>query len=147
MEPLLMKYCGRCSVSNILTSGNKRFDSLPRLDAYPGGVCWLHSIATCPYGENCSFAAGHVKKGEITDPLADKVIGAIQAGVTELFNKPRTTSPLGKRKWKGQGRGGGTTTPLRCDWGAQSCRRNGVGGSTMTPPWRRGMRIEGRGRR
>ncbi len=48
-----------------------------------------------------------MKKGEITDPLADEVIGAIQAGVTELVNKPRTTSPLGKRKWKGQGRGGG----------------------------------------
>ncbi len=111
MEPLLMKYRGRCSVSNILTSGNKRFDSLPRLDAYPGGVCWLHSIATCPYGANCSFAAGHEKKGEITDKLADEVVGAIEARVTELVNKPHTTSPLGKRKWKGQGRGGGPTNP------------------------------------
>jgi hypothetical protein len=103
MEPLLMKYQGRCSMSNILTSGNKRCDSLPRLDAYPGGVCWIHSIATCPYGANCSFAAGHVKKGEITDPLADEVVGATQAGVTELVNKPCTTSPLRKCKWRGQG--------------------------------------------
>ena len=111
MEPLLTKYQGRCSVSNILTSGNKRFDSLPRLDAYPGCVCWLHSIATCPYGPQCSFAAGHMKKGEITDTLADEVGGAIKAGVTELVNKPRTTSPLGKRKWRGQEQGGGPTNP------------------------------------
>ena len=102
MEPLLTKYQGRCSVSNILTSGNKRFDSLPCLDTYPGGVCWLHSIATCPYGPQCSFAVGHVKKGEITDTLADEVVGAIQAGVTELVNRPRTTSPLRKCKWRGQ---------------------------------------------
>ena len=82
MEPLLTKYRGWCLVSNILTAGNKRFDSLPCLNAYPGGVCWLHSIATCPYGPQCSFVAGHVKKGKITDTLADKEIGAIQAGVT-----------------------------------------------------------------
>ncbi len=44
-----------------------------------------------------------MKKGEITDTLADEVVGAIQAGVTELVNKPRTASPLGKRKWRGQG--------------------------------------------
>jgi len=65
MEPFLTTFCGRCSVSNILTAGNKRFDSLPRLDAYPAGICWLHSIASCPYGTQCSFLAGHVKKGEI----------------------------------------------------------------------------------
>ena len=34
-------------------------------------TCWRH------------FQLSHVKKGEITDPLADKVIGAIQTGVTE----------------------------------------------------------------
>ncbi len=82
MEPLLTKYRERCSLNNILTAGNKRFDSLPYLDAYPGGVCWLHSIATCPYEPQCSFLAGHVKKGKIADTLADKVIGAIQVGVT-----------------------------------------------------------------
>jgi hypothetical protein len=44
MEPLLMKFRGHCLVSNILTAGGKRFDSLRQLDAYPNGVCWLHTI-------------------------------------------------------------------------------------------------------
>jgi len=55
MEPFLTKFRGRCSVSNILKAGNKRFDSLPGLDAYPTGICWLHSIALRPYGTQCSF--------------------------------------------------------------------------------------------
>ena len=110
MEPFLTTFCGRCSVSNILTAGNKRFDSLPRLDAYPAGICWLHSIASCPYGTQCSFLAGHVKKGKITDSIADEVIGAIQPGITGITNKP-PTSLLGKRKWMGPGRGGGTLNP------------------------------------
>ncbi len=50
MEPLLTKFRGRCLVSNILTASGKRFDSLHWLDAYPAGICWLHAIATCPYG-------------------------------------------------------------------------------------------------
>jgi len=108
MEPLLAKYWGRCSVSNILTASNKWFDSLPRLDAYPEGVCWLNSIAICPYGSQCqcAFAAGHMKKGEITEAHADGVVGAMQEGVTALVNI-RPMSPNGKRKWRGQGRGGG----------------------------------------
>ncbi len=80
MEPLLPKYCGRCLVSNILTASNNRFDSLPWLDAYPAGVCWLNSIAICSYGSQCAFAAGHVKKGEVTDAHAIKVVGAMQEG-------------------------------------------------------------------
>jgi len=110
MEPLLTKFRGWCSVSNILTAGNIRFDSLPRLDTYPMGICWLHSIALCPYGTQCSFHAGHVKKGDITDSIADEVIGALQPGITEIMNKP-PTSPLGKCKWMGPGRGGDTLNP------------------------------------
>ena len=55
MEPFLTKFCGWCSVSNILTAGNKWLDSRPRLNAYPAGICWLHSIDLCPYGTQCSF--------------------------------------------------------------------------------------------
>ncbi len=62
MEPLLTKFQGQFSDSNILIASNKRVDSLPWLNAYPAGVCWLHSIATCPYGSQCSFAAGHLKR-------------------------------------------------------------------------------------
>jgi hypothetical protein len=62
-----MKLRGHCSVSNILTVGGKRFDSLPRLEAYPNGVCWLHAIATCPYGDQCSFSGGHISKGALSD--------------------------------------------------------------------------------
>ena len=72
MEPLLMKFRGRCSVSNILTASSKRFDSLPKLDVYPNGVCWLHSIATCPYGTQCAFAARHVPTGTLTDAQATR---------------------------------------------------------------------------
>ena len=62
---------------------------------------------------NCHMPlwTGHVKKGEITNTLADEVVGAIRAGVTEMVNKPHTTSPLGKCKWRGQGQGGGPTNP------------------------------------
>ena len=108
MEPLLTKYHGWVSVSNILTDSNKPFDSLPWLDAYPEGICWLNSIVICPYGSQCNFTAGHVKKGEITDAHADEVVGAMQERVMALVNRHPMMSPNGKRKWRaGQGRGGG----------------------------------------
>jgi hypothetical protein len=106
MEPLLMKFRGRCSVSNILTASGKRFDSLPRLEAYPTGVCWLHSIATCPYGAQCAFAAGHIPKGTLSDAQANEVVTALQTGITALVNRTGAPSPTGKRKFRG-GRGGG----------------------------------------
>jgi len=106
MEPLISKYHGWCSVSNIFTAGSKRFDSLPQLEAYPAGICWLNSIAICPYGPQCSFVVGHVKKGEITDAHADNVVGTMQERVTAVVNK-RPMVPNGKRKWRGQGWGGG----------------------------------------
>ena len=97
MEPLLTKYRGRCSVSTILTASNKWFDSLPRLDTYPAGICWLNSIAICPYGSQCAFATGHVNKGEITDVQVDETAGTMQEGVTTLVNRC-PSSPNGKRK-------------------------------------------------
>jgi hypothetical protein len=111
MEPLLTKFRGRCLVSNVLTASVKRFDSLLQQDAYLSGVCWLHSIAMCPYGNRCTFAAGHVAKGAITDAHADKVVAALQAGVTAMVTRREgPPSPRGKRKWKGGcGRGGGIT--------------------------------------
>ncbi len=62
MEPLLPMFRGRCLVSNILTASGKRFDSLPQLDTYPTGVCWLHAIVTCPYSSQCLLVVGHMKK-------------------------------------------------------------------------------------
>jgi hypothetical protein len=111
MEPLLTKLWGRCLVSNILTASGKQFDSLPWLDAYPTGMCCLHAITTCPYGSQCSFVAGHLKKGNLSDTHADAVVGAMQDRVSSLVNKLGPPSPTGKRKWRGQGRGGGTPTP------------------------------------
>ena len=75
MEPLLVKYRGKCSLSSILTNNNNRFGVLPKLDAYPTGICWLHSIAICPYGPQCASVTGHVKKGEITEPRPTKSAG------------------------------------------------------------------------
>jgi hypothetical protein len=111
IEPLLMKFWGRCLVSNILTASGKWFDSLPWLDAYPTGICWLHAIATCPYGSQCLFAVGHLKKGELSDAHADAVVGAMQDKVSSMVNKSGPPSNNGKCKWRGQGRGGGTPTP------------------------------------
>ncbi len=111
MEPLLTKFRGWCSVSSILTASGKRFNSLPWLDAYPTDVCCLHEITTCPYGSQCSFAAGHLKKGNLSDAHTDAVVGAMQDGVSSLVNKSGPPSPTGKCKWRGQGRGGGTPTP------------------------------------
>jgi hypothetical protein len=59
MEPFLVKFRGRCSVSNILTEGGLRFDALPKLEAYPEGICWLNTVALCPYSGDCSFVSGH----------------------------------------------------------------------------------------
>ncbi len=61
-----MKLRGRCLVSNILTAGGKRFDSLSRLEAYPNGVCWLHAIATCLYGDQCLFSGLVEKVGNMS---------------------------------------------------------------------------------
>ena len=108
MEPLLMKFRGRISVSNILTAGGKRFDSLPKLDAYPNGVCWLHAIATCPYGDQCSFSGGHISKGALSNAQAEEAVAALQAGVSALVARNGPPSPTGKRKFRGgRGRGGG----------------------------------------
>jgi len=59
-----------------------------------------------PLRIQCAFVTGHVKKGEITDAQADVAVGAMQEGVTALVNR-HPSSPIGKRKWRGQGRGGG----------------------------------------
>jgi hypothetical protein len=108
MEPLLMKLRGRCLVSNILTAGGKRFDSLPCLEAYPNGVCWLHTIAMCPYCDQCSFKGGHISKGALPDAQADEAVAALQAGVSVMVARNGPPSPTGKRKFRaGRGRGGG----------------------------------------
>ena len=107
MEPLV-KLRGQCLVSNILTTGGKRFDSLPRLEAYPDGVCWLHAIATCPYGDQCSFNGGHISKGAPSDAQADEAVAALQAGVSAMVARNGPPSPTGKHKFRGGcGRGGG----------------------------------------
>ena len=108
MEPLLMKFRGRVLVSNILTAGGKRFDSLPRLDAYPSGVCWLHAIAMCPYEDTCLFIGGHISKEALSDAEADEAVAALQAGVSAMVTRNGPPSPMGKRKFRpGRGRGGG----------------------------------------
>jgi hypothetical protein len=105
MEPFLMRFRGRCSVIYFLTASGKRFDNLPKLDEYPGGVCWLHLLGLCPYGDQCSFIAGHVAKGAITDAHADQVVTSLQVGITSLMAQPEGGgSPPGKRKWRGRGR-------------------------------------------
>jgi hypothetical protein len=91
-------------------AGGKQFNSLPWLDTCPNGVCWLHSVAMCPYGNQCTFAACHVAKGAITDAHADEVLAALQAGVTAMVTREGHPSPMGKCKWRGGlGRGGGIT--------------------------------------
>ncbi len=102
-----MKLRGCISVSNILTAGGKWFDSLPHLAAYPNGVCWLHAIATCPYGDQCSFNGGHILKGVLSDAEANEAVAALQAGVSAMVARNGPPSPTGKRKFRARGRGGG----------------------------------------
>jgi hypothetical protein len=110
IEPLLTKFRGRYLVSNVLMASGKQFNRIPWPDAYPSGVSWLYSIAMCPHGNRCTFAAGHVAKGAITDAHADEVVAALQAGITAMVTREGPSSPKGKRKWKGgRGRGGGIT--------------------------------------
>ena len=101
MEPLLRKLRGRCSMSNILTAGGNRFDILPHLEAYPNGVCWLRAIATCPYGDQCLFAGGHIPKGALSDAQADEAVAALQPGVLAMVARNGPPSPTGKRKFRG----------------------------------------------
>jgi hypothetical protein len=97
-------------VRNILTASGKCFDSLPRLKAYPNGICWLQLIAMCPYSTQCTFAAGHIPKGTLTDAQADGVVAALQASVTAMVNCTGAPSPMGKLKFRGR-RGGGGNVP------------------------------------
>jgi hypothetical protein len=39
MDPLLTKYRGNVSISTILSESGKRFNSLPKLKAYPAEIC------------------------------------------------------------------------------------------------------------
>jgi hypothetical protein len=103
-----MKLRGRCLVSNILTAGGKRFDSLPRLEAYPNGVCWLHAIATCPYGDQCMFSGGLISKRALSNAQANEAVSALQANVSAMIARNGPPSPTGKRKLRAvRGRGGG----------------------------------------
>ena len=103
-----MKLQSRCLVSNILTVGGKQFDSLPRLEAYLNGVCWLHAIATCPYSDQCSFSGGHISKGPLSDAQANEAVVALQASVLAMVARNRPPSSTGKRKFRAErGRGGG----------------------------------------
>jgi hypothetical protein len=107
MEPLLTKFRGRCLASNLLTESGKWFDSLPQLEAYPNGICWLHSIALCPYGVQCTFAGGHLPKGTLTDAQANEVVAALQAGVTAMVNRAGPPSLTGKCKYSRGGKAEG----------------------------------------
>ena len=65
-------------------------------------------IATCPYGDQCLFASGHILEGPLSDAQADKAVAALQAGVLSMVARNRPPSPTGKRKFRvGSGRGGG----------------------------------------
>ncbi len=108
MEPLIIEYRGRISVSSILTASNKWFDNLPKFDKNPNGTCWLHAIGLCPYGPECTFAAGHFEAGDMMDAIADDVVLKLQPGVTALVENKGPPSPRGKRKWGGQGGGAET---------------------------------------
>ncbi len=105
MDPLLTKYRGNVSISMILSESGKRFNSLPKLKAYPAGICWLHAVAACTFGEACSYSTGHINQGDLTKAQVDKVIATLQPGVTALMARP--ISPSGKRKWRGRGGGRG----------------------------------------
>jgi hypothetical protein len=114
MEPFLVTFRGRCSVSNIITEGGLRFDALPKLKAYPEGICWLNTVALCPYGGDCSFVSGNLPKGTITDQIANQICNTLQPGVTAMLNRSGPPSPItGKCKWPswGRGRGGGGGAP------------------------------------
>jgi hypothetical protein len=105
MDPLLTKLRGNVSVSTLLTESGKRFDSLPKLEAYPAGICWLHALAVCNFGESCSYLAGHINQGNLSDAQVDDVVATLQPGVAALLARP--TSPSGKRKWRSRGGRGG----------------------------------------
>jgi hypothetical protein len=129
IEPILTKFRGRCLVRNILTASGKQFNSLPRLNAYLTGICWLHAIATCPYGSQCSFVVGNVKKGNLSDAHANAVVGAMQEGVTAFVNKSGPPSPTGNANGGDRVVGVDLPPPRKCDWKTQSHCRGGKGGA------------------
>ena len=106
MDPLLTKLRGQVSISSILSESGKRFDSLPKLDAYPGGICWLHALSACNFGDTCAYAAGHIAPGDLSDAQVDEVVATLKTGVTTLIARP--SSPGGKRKYRSRGGGRGS---------------------------------------
>ena len=64
IEPLLLKFRGRCSASYIHTALGKHYNCLPRLEKYPNGVCWLHEIALpdVPMKTNTCLQEGTLQK-------------------------------------------------------------------------------------
>jgi len=110
-------------VSNILTAGGNQFDSLPRLEAYSNGVCWLHAIATCPYGDQCSFTGGHIPKGAPSNAQADEAVAALQPGVSAMVARngpppPRGSASSGGDEAEAEAAWEPNLLPCpRCDWG------------------------------
>jgi hypothetical protein len=91
---------------SILSEAGKWFDSLPKLEAYPGGICWLHALSACNFGDTCAYAAGHIAPGDLSDAQVDEAVATLQTGVTTLIARP--SSPGGKRKYRSRGGGRGS---------------------------------------
>ena len=106
-------------------------------------------IATCPYGDQCLFASGHILEGPLSDAQADKAVAALQAGVLSMVARNRPPSPTGKHNlgWEAAEAEAMWEPDLlpcpRCDWGTPQPLRVAGRGRTVqgTIGYCRTMRI------
>ncbi len=105
MDPYLHKYNNQINLIGILNASGKRMTDLPSLDKYctPTGmsyICWNSVLGKCYCNKWCTYARGHIVKGDMTDEFADAVMGMISNGVLYYTNLSPTGSPQNKCKGK-----------------------------------------------
>jgi hypothetical protein len=103
MDPYLRKYNNQIDLIRILNASGKRMMDLPTLDKYctPTGtsyICWNSVLSKAYCNKRCTYARGHIIKGNMTDEFMDAVMDVISKGVLYYTNLLPTGSPQNKRK-------------------------------------------------
>jgi hypothetical protein len=107
MDPYLQKYNNRIDLITILNASGKRMADLPTLlpkYCTPTGtsfLCCNHMLGKCYRNKRCTYARGHIVKGNMTDDFADAVMDVISKGVLYYTSLSPTGSPQNKQKGEG----------------------------------------------
>ncbi len=132
MEPLLIKFRGRCLVSNILTESGKQFDSLPRLKAYPNKSAGYILLQFALMAINACLRGVTSQRLPLLMPRQTRLSRPSKPASWQWYTVPGHLPPQGSASigrgvaegW--EARAAGPRPLLRCDWGTpQSLVRGG----------------------